>query len=448
MEVISVRLWEEAQNLHDTFYYNPYIYSKNTIMIKKLLRESILKQDELNRAIIRDINESFKDTKVLNNKFINESVSYLTSNNDVGFMKNLFESADMMDALLDICVLTFSSENTKLGGSIATFSLPAGWTCPFANLCLKKVARHRVMDPEKVGTSKISKKTGKEVPYKGDVQVTKGKDAEFDCYAANQEMQYDAVRANRWHNFDLLKEAGDYKGQADLIERSLKFYFDSEGKKDAVRIHESGDFYNGEYLKAWMEVARRMPNVQFYAYTKSVPYVKQMEKALAEIPNLSITLSKGGRADAQLGDVDVKESHVFNTPEEVLKAGLIVDLDDELSRAKGGKESNFALLVHGTQEKGEMSQNKMRNETFMAYWKYRKRLNRNLGKSEDYHLSEKEADQALGYIEQIKSNPEKYKSKFSKTNLDFMAKLLRYVKKYHKYNFDKELVNIIPKKYR
>jgi len=417
-------------------------------MIKTLLRESILRQDKLNQSIIKNINESFKGTKILNDKFINESLNLLTSNNNVGFIKNIYESAEMMDALLDICVLTFSSENSKLGGSIATFSLPAGWTCPFANLCLKKVARDRVMDPEKVGTSKISNKTGKEIEYKGDVKVTKGKDAEFDCYAANQEMQYDAVRANRWHNFDLLKEAGDAKGQADLIVRSLKFYFDSEGKKDAVRIHESGDFYNGEYLKAWMDVARRMPETNFYAYTKSVPYVKSMEKALADIPNLSITLSKGGKRDSELGDVDVKESHVFNTPEEVLEAGLIVDLDDSLSQAKGGKEANFALLVHGTQAKGEMSQNKMRNETFMAYWKYRKKLNRNLGKPEDTHLTDKEADKALGYIDMILKNPDKYQSKFSKSNLDFISKLLRYVKKYHKYGFDESLINIIPKKYR
>lgn len=417
-------------------------------MIKKLLRESILRHDELNRVIANDINEAFKGTKILNEQFVSESVALLTANNDKAFMRHLYESADMMDALLDICVLTFSSENTKLGGSIATFSLPAGWTCPFANLCLKKVSRHRVMDPEKAGTTKTSRRTGKQVDYKGDVQVTKGKDAEFDCYAANMEMQYDALRANRWHNFDLLKEAGDWQGQADLIERSLKHFFDTEGEKDGVRIHESGDFYNGEYLKAWMEVARRMPKTKFYAYTKSVPYVKAMEKELAGIPNLSITLSAGGKRDAEMGDVDVKESHVFNTPEEVLKAGLIVDLDDSLAQAKGGKESNFALLVHGTQEKGEMSQNKMRNETFMAYWKYRKKLNNNLGKPENHHLSTEEADKALGYIDQILTNPDKYKSRFSKSNLEFMSKLLRYVKKYHAYKFSPELINVIPEKYR
>jgi hypothetical protein len=305
------------------------------------------------------------------------------------------------------------------------------------------------MDPDKEGTYKISKKTGEKIPYKGDVQVTKGDEAEFDCYAANQEMQYDAIRANRWHNKDLLDEAGKEggaKAMADLIIRSIKHFFDTEGAKEGIRIHESGDFFSGPYLEAWMEAARQFPNVYFYAYTKSVPFIKKYKEQLDQIPNLSITLSKGGKRDKDLPGVDVKESHVFNTPEEVLEAGLIVDLDDELAKQKGGKESNFALLVHGTQEKGEMSQNKMRNETFMAYWKYRKPLNRFFKRDENTHWTTEEAEAGLKVIEKAKQNPKKFKT--SKSDLEFKAKLLRYVIKYHKYDFADELINIVPPKYR
>jgi hypothetical protein len=354
----------------------------------------------------------------------------------------------MKAALLDICVLTFSTENTKLGGSVVTFSLPAGWSCPFAKACLKKVSREREINPEKVGTSKISKRTGEEVPYKGDVVVTKGKDAEFDCFAANQEMQYDALRANRWHNYDLLIAAGNEGGaeaQAELIIRSLEYFFDTDGEKNEVRIHESGDFYNGEYLKAWMLVAKKMPNIKFYAYTKSVPYVAAMEKQLKDIPNLSITLSQGGRKDADIENVDIKTSRVFNTPEEILKAGLILDLDDNLAKEKGGREKDFALLVHGTQKAGEMSQNKMRNETFMAYWKYRKKLNRRLGLPETNIPTIEQAKQAMGYIDSELKKPNK---ETAVTDLKFIKKLLNYVVKYNNYDFNKELINILPEKYR
>lgn len=417
-------------------------------MFKKLIIEHI-SVFNTKENIRQSINESFKDTVFYNNKkFLKESTELLFSNDVSNFYQNLFESAELLDALMNICVLTFSSENTKVGGSVATFSLPAGWTCPYAHSCLKKVERERKIDPEKIGTFKVSKKTGEKVPYKGDVVVTKGKDAEFDCYAANMEMQYDALRANRWHNYDLLKEAGSPEEQANLIIRSLKYFFDEEGEKDTVRIHESGDFYNGDYLKAWMIVAKKMPNIHFYAYTKSIPLIDKIKPELDKIPNLAITLSKGGKRDKDLSGLDVKEAHVFNSPEEALKAGIVIDLDDKLARVKGGKEASFGLLVHGTQEKGGMSQNKMRNETFMAYWKYKKEINRFFNKPEDYVWTNKEADDAVKLIIDIIKNPGKYNKSFSKADLQFKGKLMRYIIKYNNYNFSPDLINVIPEKYR
>jgi hypothetical protein len=423
--------------------------------LRKIIREGIedalfeikiKKQNLLIRETIKDV---FLPTKLgSNTQFINESSNLLINNNLEGFYSYIFETAEMEAALLDICVLTFSTENTKLGGSVVTFSLPAGWSCPFASACMKKVDRERKVDPKKIGTSKISKRTGEDVPYKGDVVVTKGKDAEYDCFAANQEMQYDALRANRWHNYDLLLAAGKEGGaeaQADLIIRSLEYFFDTEGEKNEVRIHESGDFYNGEYLKAWMITAKKMPNINFYAYTKSIPYVQSMEQQLKDIPNFTITLSQGGRKDADIANVDIKTARVFNTPEEILKAGLILDLDDNLAKERGGREKDFALLVHGTQGAGEMSKNKMRNETFMAYWKYRGQLNRSVGKPSDYRLTTSEAKEGLEIIDNALKTPSK---KVNVTNLKFIKKLLNYVVKYNNYRFSDELINILPKKYR
>ena len=161
-------------------------------MFKKLITEHI-SVFNLKKNIHETINESFKNTVFYNNKkFLKESTELLYSDDKNKFYQNLFESAELLDALMNICVLTFSSENTKLGGNVATFSLPAGWTCPYAHSCLKKVDRERKIDSEKIGTFKVSKKTGEKIPYKGDVVVTKGEYAEFDCYAANMEMQYDA----------------------------------------------------------------------------------------------------------------------------------------------------------------------------------------------------------------------------------------------------------------
>ena len=41
------------------------------------------------------------------------------------------------------------------------------------------------------------------------------------------------------------------------------------GKEIVFRIHESGDFYNDTYMKAWFHVAARFPDITFFTYTKS-----------------------------------------------------------------------------------------------------------------------------------------------------------------------------------
>jgi hypothetical protein len=37
----------------------------------------------------------------------------------------------------------------------------------------------------------------------------------------------------------------------------------------AVRIHEAGDFYSQDYLDKWVRVARALPELIFFAFTKS-----------------------------------------------------------------------------------------------------------------------------------------------------------------------------------
>ncbi len=75
--------------------------------------------------------------------------------------------------------LVFRKGNAKLRG-IHTFSLPAGWSCPFAQECRSKA------DPE----------TG---------SITDGPSTEFRCFAASQEAFYPSVRNARWWNFNLLR---------------------------------------------------------------------------------------------------------------------------------------------------------------------------------------------------------------------------------------------------
>lgn len=83
------------------------------------------------------------------------------------------------------------------------------------------------------------------------------------CYAQKAERLYKATLPFRERNFKLSKKANFAK---TMIEALSKI----QHKVRAVRIHESGDFYNQEYLDKWVEVAKAFPKIMFTAYTKSL----------------------------------------------------------------------------------------------------------------------------------------------------------------------------------
>ena len=66
-------------------------------------------------------------------------------------------------------------------------------------------------------------------------------------------------------------------------------------KATHVRIHDSGDFYAQSYVDAWIEIARALPDVVFYAYTKSLDLNYE-----AAPGNLRIVQSEGGKLDAMI----------------------------------------------------------------------------------------------------------------------------------------------------
>tara|TARA_Y100000310_G_scaffold334612_1_gene414783 strand:+ start:633 stop:1361 length:729 start_codon:yes stop_codon:yes gene_type:complete len=204
----------------------------------------------------------------------------------------------------------------KLGLTLKTFTLPAGWTCPGAKDCL----------------SRADKNTGK---------VTDGKDTEFRCFMASAEAVYPSLREMVWHNLGLLKDAlvDGVDDCANLICQSLPKKF------DVMRVHVGGDYFNVKYLQAWIEVAKRNPDKVFYSYSKSLHLFKQF--ALPE--NLVLTASRGGKYDELIDLHGWKEALVVYSEQEAIDKGLEIDHDD--THAAFGKE-NFALLLHGTQPKG------------------------------------------------------------------------------------------------
>jgi hypothetical protein len=211
-------------------------------------------------------------------------------------------------------LLSFQKGNSKLGKSIYTFSLPSGYTCPFAKDCLAKVNRL----------------TGK---------LTDGPHTQFRCFSASQEALFPSVRKSRWDNFEKVKNAIKNNTLVDLILNSIP------KKATIIRVHVAGDYYNQVYFNAWMEVAKRLPSVTFYAYTKSIGYwINQ----LGNIPsNFKLNASYGGKQDNLIEQYNLKYAKVVFSVEQA--GNLKIDHDDTSAYMR---DESFCLLIHNTQPKG------------------------------------------------------------------------------------------------
>lgn len=210
--------------------------------------------------------------------------------------------------------LMFGFGNAKISNAIATFSLPAGHTCPFAKECLSRANRF----------------TGK---------IIDGKHCQFRCFAASQESTFNSIRTSRWNNLELLRSNPSIGDMANLIQRSLPFGI------GAVRVHVSGDFFSESYFLAWLNVARNNPAVTFYGYTKALPHLVKYRKWTPR--NFRFIASKGGTCDNLIGKHRLKYAEVVFSTEEARRKGLEIDHDDSHAIIA---DKSFALLLHGTQK--------------------------------------------------------------------------------------------------
>jgi len=214
-------------------------------------------------------------------------------------------------------LLKFSKGNAKLNKNIYSISLPSGFSCPMAEKCLTKADRV----------------TGK---------LSFGKKIEFRCFSATQENIFTKTRAQRWHNFDLLKQKST-KQMAGLIQDSMP------KNANIIRLHVAGDFFSQEYFNAWVTVAKNNPNIIFYAYTKSLQFwINQLMSD--NIPsNFKLNASKGGKMDFLIDVYKLKYVQVVLHTSEAEKLGLELDHDDSNAYAQ---DKSFAILIHGTQAPG------------------------------------------------------------------------------------------------
>jgi len=123
-------------------------------------------------------------------------------------------------------------------------------------------------------------------------------------------------------------------------------------KIKAVRVHDSGDFYSMDYLKAWLEIARLNSDVKFYAYSKSLPFIHRAYDQGLVPSNFRLIQSVGGLADSRIR-TDLPHARIFGTLEELQSAGY-ADAS-ETDDVSAFSDTRFVgLVVHGAR-KGKFS---------------------------------------------------------------------------------------------
>jgi hypothetical protein len=101
-----------------------------------------------------------------------------------------------------------------------------------------------------------------------------------------------------------------------------------EAGGQAVRIHDSGDFFSEAYYNEWVNLAWDFPEILFYAYTKEVALTKSLEHTFPS--NLLICYSMGGRQDHLLDPDTDRHADVFPDLEAIEEAGYMSQHESDL----------------------------------------------------------------------------------------------------------------------
>jgi hypothetical protein len=208
--------------------------------------------------------------------------------------------------------LFFETGAYRLSKKVSHFSLPAGWSCPFAGNCMTKVNHGQL---ERYGSR-------------------------FTCFAAVQEYDH-TIASRRWHNFNTLECASEEE-MVELLLHNLP------ATTETLLVHYSGDFFSADYFRAWMEVARRRPDMRFAAQTTSIDYWVKNRHLVPT--NFHLVASVHSSQNRLIKEHNLQYSAVVFSEEELKDFGLKANTYDLL--LDGTKDINLGVYVCSLQQEG------------------------------------------------------------------------------------------------
>jgi len=201
-----------------------------------------------------------------------------------------------------------------------------------------------------------------------------------DCFARNLFFKGKEMAENNLYALELAGRGTEereavYGTLLDDMMEEVRESNRAQGRKKvrAIRLHDSGDFFEPEYLRAWLTIVRKHPEIIFYGYTKEVSMV------LAEdIPeNLIVVFSEGGREDHLIPPWAAR-SRIFAPEdyEQAIASGEWVGADKETGDiAVLMREQRIALKRHNRNNapftdalRRSLRARNARNDEFMANW--------------------------------------------------------------------------------
>ena len=168
------------------------------------------------------------------------------------------------------------------------------------------------------------------------------------CYAKYGRMVMPNQLAGYRENLDMYN-AGTFFPQLEQELTRQERLAAKMGQTVLIRIHDTGDFFSREYLEDWLTFMRAHPHVWFYAYTKSVSFVKDAAISGLIPENFTYVFSYGGKQDLLIDREHDRWAEIVPEDAEI-PAGCFDGSHDDIYAADPGCRM-IALRVHGAGKK-------------------------------------------------------------------------------------------------
>lgn len=181
----------------------------------------------------------------------------------------------------------------------------------------------------------VSMPAGTTCPFKG--KCVQG------CYArSGRQAMPNTVRAYQ-ENLDMYNEGSFFPQLSEELDGAIVKAL-IHGRNVKVRLHDSGDFFSYRYLRDWLGFMEFYPSVQFYAYTKSIPFMERAKKEGLIPRNFTYVYSYGGACDMMIDPLNDRHAVVITS--NVIPSGYTDGSHDDVF-ASMPDVKRIALTFHG-----------------------------------------------------------------------------------------------------